>query len=251
MLISLLSDDHGNKGAILEYGLGNVMNIKQFSAVEHPYNLPNFGNVLSWSLPFVAEKCADFVTALHKLELEEEEAELEREEEEVRERPSSLRRVAPFRFSFLVSGKAQGKCRGSGRDCSAARDYPQQGPRNGQDADDVCNVAAGKGEQGNCSGGCISSDPLLLLQENVIKLKGLTGDNQLPKGVLLQGPNAIQASVDFFERSKEKHREDEMMPVAAYENELRNSGNAKAKRTLETLRKSHENLTQFVPKKKE
>lgn len=60
----------------MEYGLGNVMNIKQFSAVEHPYNLPNFGNVLSWSLPFVAEKCADFVTALHKLELEEEEGEL-------------------------------------------------------------------------------------------------------------------------------------------------------------------------------
>jgi hypothetical protein len=43
---------------------------------DHPYNLPNFGNVLSWSLPFVAEKCADFVTALHKLELEEEEGEL-------------------------------------------------------------------------------------------------------------------------------------------------------------------------------
>lgn len=32
----LRSDDHGNKAAVLEYGLGNVMNIKQFSAVEHP-----------------------------------------------------------------------------------------------------------------------------------------------------------------------------------------------------------------------
>lgn len=52
------------------------MNIKQFSAAEHPYILPNFGNVLSWSLPFVAEKCADFIATLHKLEVEEEEEEL-------------------------------------------------------------------------------------------------------------------------------------------------------------------------------
>jgi hypothetical protein len=70
----------------------------------------------------------------------------------------------------------------------------------------------------------------------------------LPKGVLLQGPNAIQASVDFFERSKAKHVEDEMMPVKHYESELRRSDSKKAQDALFKLRKSHENLTQYVKK---
>lgn len=107
------SDDHGNKGAILEYGLGNVMNIKQFSAVEHPYNLPNFGNVLSWSLPFVAEKCADFITALHKMELEEEEDELEQQEHTEQEKHNAAalaeiaRRREVIKNKVLAMGKMQ------------------------------------------------------------------------------------------------------------------------------------------------
>lgn len=58
-------DCYNNKGAILKL-VDNTLNIQQYTYTAHPYHLPNFLDIFSWSIPFVCEKTLEMVRHLLK-----------------------------------------------------------------------------------------------------------------------------------------------------------------------------------------
>ena len=53
-------DVYNNKGAIINFN-NNVLNIKQYNYTVHPYILPDFMDIFSWSIPFVIEKILEIL----------------------------------------------------------------------------------------------------------------------------------------------------------------------------------------------
>lgn len=64
-------DSYNNKGAVIKFE-NNSLNIQQFHYSQHPYYLPNFMNLFTWSLPFVAEKIGDIFSHILEKTYDEE-----------------------------------------------------------------------------------------------------------------------------------------------------------------------------------
>lgn len=64
-------DVYNNKGAVVKFN-NNVVNIQQYNYTVHPYILPNFMDIFSWSIPFVIEKVLEMLYQIVKVNEEEE-----------------------------------------------------------------------------------------------------------------------------------------------------------------------------------
>ncbi|CAF4370759.1 unnamed protein product, partial [Rotaria sp. Silwood2] len=92
-------DVYQNKAAIMKYE-NNIVNIHQFNFSPHPYWLPNFMNIFTWSLPFICERINDALLQILSICTEEElitydeHTQLEQRREQMRSKIRAVGKVA-------------------------------------------------------------------------------------------------------------------------------------------------------------
>jgi len=56
---------YNNKGAVIKFEK-NSLNIQQYTASKHPYHLPNYVDVFTWSIPYVCSKIIEIMLFICK-----------------------------------------------------------------------------------------------------------------------------------------------------------------------------------------
>ncbi|KAH3746237.1 serine/threonine protein phosphatase calcineurin A [Pelomyxa schiedti] len=169
-------DSFNNKGAVLRYE-NNVLNIRQFNQVPHPYWLPNFMDVFTWSLPFVAEKVADLLIAFLRL-CDDDNPDLPPEDDNDKELDELFGTHDP---ASIVKERAARKAALQNKIMGVSRFMTMfQTLRNEREA--------------------------------VNQIKAITPSASVPKGLLLEGPHALKRALGSFKAAQEADRINEKRP---------------------------------------
>jgi serine/threonine-protein phosphatase 2B catalytic subunit len=149
-------DVYGNKAAVIKVS-NNMINIQQYNYSPHPFILPDFMNIFSWSIPFVSEKISEMLLQIiKKQDLDSKLSDSKIIEENVTE---SLRMKVKM-ITVLMK---------------MYRTLREQ-------------------------------------RELIMKLKGFCPGNKIPRGILIQGPEALKSALERYKRTKNLDQENEMMP---------------------------------------
>jgi len=165
-------DVYKNKGACLQVQK-DQLKIRQFGSSPHPYYLPNFMDVFTWSLPFISEKVTDMV--YHMLEFGNEESD---EDNSV---PATLGApVQVDRQQQLVESEAVDNLMVKLEALAKFRSVVQT---------------------------------IQTKREKIIKLKSLSPNKKLEIGLLSKGPEAIDQALEKFENIRAHDLAMEAMPT--------------------------------------
>lgn len=192
-------DSYNNKAAVLKYE-NNVMNIRQFNSSPHPYWLPHFMDVFTWSLPFVGEKVTDMLVSILNVCTEEElDEDLPFTESQIGvqipETPVSPGAHPPIeQFSGLYP-----------RDTDVIEPEKETEMTLEEKRHALRNkiIAIGKMSR--------MFQVLREQQEGVAHLKQLNS-GMLPKGSLLHGADGLLSTINSFEEAKAADRVNEALP---------------------------------------
>ncbi|WFD01105.1 protein-serine/threonine phosphatase [Malassezia yamatoensis] len=181
-------DVYNNKAAVLKYE-NNVMNIRQFNCTPHPYWLPNFMDVFTWSLPFVGEKVTDMLMAILNICSKEELEEAEEEDTSmVLEQP--LTQIPTNQTATLSDMSVTSN---SSDEFSERRTV-------------IKNKILAVGRMSRVF------SVLREEAERVSELKAASGTGRLPYGTLALGSEGIKNAIHNFDEARQVDIENERMP---------------------------------------
>ncbi|KAI8604924.1 serine/threonine-protein phosphatase 2B catalytic subunit [Dissophora ornata] len=209
-------DVYNNKAAVLKYE-NNVMNIRQFNASPHPYWLPNFMDVFTWSLPFVGEKISDMLLAIlntcSKEELDEKDLVLNITDQSATGDPGFTQAAA------ITSGIESPAAISSNPVKANASVYQDSGLSEAARAEKE--ASRNRIRQKILAVGRISRVFAVLREESesISELKNLMGTTKLPYGSLALGAEGLKKAIHSFEDAKMSDIENERLPPTKEEKE--------------------------------
>jgi serine/threonine-protein phosphatase 2B catalytic subunit len=200
-------DVYNNKGAILKFD-NNTLNILQFNFSAHPYHLPNFMDVFTWSLPFVVEKVTEML--YYMLQPAHDEPEESIDEQAL---PPAVNKIMRNSLSIDQNEVINLAAR-------LAENLEKQGDSaDGDKPKASASAAAERNDRLRKKVRTIARMARMfktLRQENesVIRLKGVCPGHRLPPGLLLAGKQGLDTELERFDHAKNVDMLNEKRPDA-------------------------------------